>query len=206
MQGLTLDRPAARQLSQELRQGRGGTLPQRRAVAALSLVAAGSMGVIALYQLGLIRHLPEPPLPKLDADEVDAAEDAYALLAAPDAVLGLGSYAATLALASFAGEDRARTHPWLAYALAGKTLFDAAQAAKLTRDQAVKHEAYCFWCLLAAGATFASVPFALAEAREAWRQSRRAPRPRPRRRARRNDDDVSARPEPATSIPAGQPV
>ena len=41
------------------------------------LAAAGSMGLIALYQMGIIRHLPEPPFPMLDADKVDASSEAY---------------------------------------------------------------------------------------------------------------------------------
>lgn len=46
---------------------------------------------IALYQMGIIRHLPELPLPRLNADVVDAASEAHAILATPDALLGLGS-------------------------------------------------------------------------------------------------------------------
>jgi hypothetical protein len=156
-------------LSHELREETGGSLQQRRAVVGLSLVAASSMGIIVLYQMGILKHLPEPPLPKLDADKVDASEEAYAHFQAPDAVLGFGSYAATMALASIGGKNRTQEKPWLPLALAGKALIDAFQAARLTRDQAVKHHAYCFWCLLAAAATFATVPFALSEARLALR-------------------------------------
>lgn len=156
-------------LSHELRCETGGSLVQRRAIVGLSLVAAGSMGIIALYQMGILKHLPEPPLPKLDADKVDASEEAYAHLQTPDAVLGFGSYATTMALAAAGGKHRANEQPWLPVALAAKALVDAFQAAKLTRDQAVKHNAYCFWCLLAAAATFATVPFAISEARLALR-------------------------------------
>lgn len=84
-------------------------------------------------------------------------------------MLGFGSYAATMALAAMGGKNRAKEKPWLPLALAGKTLVDAFQAARLTRDQAVKHHAYCFWCLVAAAATFVTVPFALSEARTALR-------------------------------------
>ena len=57
----------AEDLSRELRQTSDPTMSRRRGVIALSLAAAGSMGLIALYQSGLIRHIPEPPLPALDA-------------------------------------------------------------------------------------------------------------------------------------------
>lgn len=157
----------AAELSAQWRHGSGGCLRQRRGVAGLALTAAGSMGVVALYQLGIIPHLPEPPLPGLDADKVDASPEAYERLQTPDAALGLTSYGVTLALAAAGGADRARTRPWLPLALAAKVGLDVAQAAKLTRDQWVRHRAFCSWCLLAAGATFAMAPLVLPEAREA---------------------------------------
>ena len=98
-------------LSRELRLGTGEFLERRRKVVGLALIAAGAMVPISLYQTGVIPHLPEPPLPKLDADAVDAAPQAYALLATPDAVLGLGSYAVTVGLAAMGGERRAETSP-----------------------------------------------------------------------------------------------
>ncbi len=158
------------QLSRELRKGESPFLKRRRGIVGLSLAAAGSMGVISLYQMGMIRHLPEPPLPGLDADEVDASEEAYTKLSSPDAVIGLTSYGVTALLAAAGGEDRARTHPWLPLAMAGKATLDAAQAAKLTWDQWTKHRAFCSWCLLGAAASFASAPLVLPEARAALRR------------------------------------
>ncbi len=158
------------ELSLQLRQGEGGFLPARRAVAALSLTAMGSLGLITLYQMGLIRHLPDLPLPGLDADRVDASPEAYARLAMPDAPLGLASYATTLCLAAAGEPDRAAKQPWLPLALAAKVGFDALQAGKLTIDQWTKHRAFCIWCLVAAGATFACVPLVLPEASAAWKQ------------------------------------
>jgi uncharacterized membrane protein len=154
-------------LSRELRLGSDQFLQLRRKTLGLSLVAAGSMAVISLYQMGLIRHLPEPPLAGLDADKVDASSEAYAILATPDAVLGLGSYALTACLAAAGGKDRARTHPWLPIALGAKVVLDAANGARLTVDQWTKHRAFCSWCLLAAGASIATLPYVLPEARAA---------------------------------------
>lgn len=158
----------AAELSRQLRRGSGEHLERRRKATVSTLVAAGCMGIIALYQMGVIPHLPEPPIPGFDADEVDASEEAYERFAMPDAVLGLGSYAATLALIAAGGEDRARTRPWLPLALAAKAGLDAAQAAKLTWDQWAKHRAFCSYCLVAAGATFSTLPRVWPEAREAW--------------------------------------
>lgn len=157
-------------LSAQLRTGAGAFLADRRRVVGLSLVAAGSMGVVSLYQMGIIDHLPDPPIPAFEADRVDASAEAYAKLMVPDGVLGLCSYAVTTLLAAMGGRDRAMTHPWIPLALAGKVAFDAAQAGKLTVDQWTKHQAFCVWCMIAAGATFASLPRVLVETRAALRQ------------------------------------
>jgi hypothetical protein len=83
----------AAELSHQLRTSGHEHLRRRRTIVACSLGAAASMGVISLFQMGVIRHLPEPPLPNVDADGVDASAEAYARLSTPDAVLGFASYA-----------------------------------------------------------------------------------------------------------------
>lgn len=135
-----------------------------------SMTAIGCMGLIALYQIGVIKHLPEPPLPALDADKVDASEEAYSHLQMGDAFIGLGSYAATMGLAAMGAKDRAKTQPWIPLALAAKAGVDALQAAKLTYDQYAKHRAACFWCLVAAAATFVTAALVVPEARAAARE------------------------------------
>jgi uncharacterized membrane protein len=157
-------------LSAQLRCDSGEFLEERRGVIALSLTAIGCMGLIALYQTGVIRSLPDPPLPLVDSNKVDASEEAYAKLQTPDAVLGLGSYAMTMGLAAMGGKDRAREQPWIPLALAGKAAADALQAAKLSYDQWARHRAFCIWCLIAAGATFATVPLVVGEAAAALRE------------------------------------
>ncbi|HSH82021.1 MAG TPA: vitamin K epoxide reductase family protein [Herpetosiphonaceae bacterium] len=157
-------------LSRQLRKGSGPFLARRRGIVGLSLVSVNAMGLIVLYQMGIIEHLPEPPIAGLDADKVDASAEAYAYFSTPDAVIGLGSYAVTMGLAAMGGQDREIKQPWIPLALAAKVLVDAAQAGKLTVDQWTKHRAFCFWCLLAAGATFATVPLAIPEARAALRE------------------------------------
>lgn len=157
------------ELSHRLRTEERDHLERRRRVLQLALGAAGCMGVISLYQMGMIGHLPEPPLPRLDADEVDAAAEAYSNLTTPDAVLGFASYAGTMVLAAMGAPDRARTRPWIPLALGAKVMADAAQAARLTVEQWTKHREFCSWCLLAAGLTFAAVPAVLPETRAALR-------------------------------------
>lgn len=157
-------------LSEQLRNDSGDFLDERRGIVIASLAAVGCMGLIALYQIGVIKHLPEPAWPGFDADKVNASDQAYSHLQMGDAFLGLGSYAATMGLAAMGPKDRAKTQPWIPLALAAKAGADAAQAAKLTYDQFAKHKAACLWCLFAAGATFVTAVLAIPEAQAAARE------------------------------------
>ncbi len=156
------------ELGLSLRHGAG--MARRRAMIGASLAALGSLGVIALYQLGLIAHLPDPPLPGFDADKVHGSAEAYAILSTPDAMLGLGSYAATAALAAMGAPDRATTRPWIPLALAAKVAFDLAQAGRLTLNEVTKQHALSAWSLLTTGATLTTAALVVPEARAAAQQ------------------------------------
>lgn len=160
----------AEELSQQLRLGTGHFLAQRRGTVTLGLVAVGSMSLITLYQMGIIKHLPELPLSILDADKVDASPEAYSRLSTPDGMLGIGNYAITMGLAAMGGADRAQKQPWIPLALAGKVAFDAAQGIRLFFDQKTKYNAFCSWCLLTAGTTLATIPLIIPETYAALRQ------------------------------------
>ena len=164
---------AAEAVSDDLRRGAGELLARRRRIAGLSLASIGALGAVAAYQNGLLRHLPEPPLPGLDADAVDASGEAYQALKAPDAALGIASSAVTLVLAGMGDRHRATQRPWVPLALLGKVILDAAGGAFLTAEQASRHRRFCSWCLTAAAASVAMVPQAVPEARAAASALRR---------------------------------
>ncbi len=161
---------SAEQLSDELRFGADDALQRRRAVAGLTLLTISSMGLIALYQLGVLKHLPEPPLPGLDAEKVNGSAQAYGLFATPDAVLGLGSYAVTLGLAAMGGKRRAESRPWIPLALAAKAAADLLQAANLTRISWTNYRSLSLYSLIAVVATFATLPLVVPEAVTSFRK------------------------------------
>lgn len=107
---------------------------------------------------------------RLASDDITGSAKAYSLFATPDAVLAIGSYAATMTLAAMGSPDRANEQPLLPIAMAAKVGFDAVVAAKYTVDEWRKYRAFCFWCLVASTATFAAVPLVIPEACNALRR------------------------------------
>lgn len=160
--------PYAESVSDALRRLDSPDLRRRRGATGLSLLATFSLGVVEAYQTGLLRSVPEPPLRFLDADKVDASGEAYHSFGTPDAGLGIVSYGITMSLVAAAAADRAQRRPWLPLLAAAKVLSDAVNGGYLFAEQVSKHRAICSWCTVAAGASVASVPLVLPEARRAW--------------------------------------
>lgn len=159
--------PKAEAVSDALRRGDDPYLRLRRRSAALSLASIASLGLVAAYQNGLIRHLPEPPFPWLDADSVDASGEAYQYFKTPDAALGIASSAATLVLIGMGGADRRSSARWIPLALAAKGAVDALAGVYLTVEQATKHRRFCSWCLMSALANIVAAPQMWPEAKAA---------------------------------------
>lgn len=162
------------ELSLYLRNGSDGELVRRRGIAWLAIASCCAMATSTLYQLGIVHHIPDPPLPRFHADRVSASAEAYALFQTPDGALGLLSYAMTLVLTAMGGPERARKQPLLSLLLAGKIGFDAVQAARYSMRQVTRQHALCGHCLLASGATLAMIPLILPEALWATRVLRRS--------------------------------
>ena len=137
----------------------------------LSVLGTTAGQLVALYQTGIIKHLPDPPSGGLfDSDRVDASEYAYSRFSPPDAPLMIITYGVTAWLAGAGGPDRPRNAPWLPIAMAAKTLYDAATTVKLAREEWQDNRAFCAYCQTATLASFASVAFALPEAVRATRR------------------------------------
>jgi uncharacterized membrane protein len=163
---------AAERVSDDLRRGTGDVLRARRRQMGWMLGASAAMGVVTAYQSGLLRRLPDPPLPGVDSNKVDASGEAYYYGHTPDAALALASYGASMVLIGMGSADRAKERPLIPLLTAAKLASDAVGAVYLTAEQVSKHRALCAWCLAAAVASAAAVPAALPEARAAWKALR----------------------------------
>ncbi|MDQ6734560.1 MAG: vitamin K epoxide reductase family protein [Nitrospirota bacterium] len=95
---------------------------------------------VAAHQLGLLRHLPDPPGRIFASDEITESDTAHPL-GVPDSLPGLASYAATLALILMArGRPKARK------LLALKLVADGAVAGYNVVRQVVTFGKICSWC------------------------------------------------------------
>jgi uncharacterized membrane protein len=165
--------PTPEQLSRYLRTGDDPELRRRRGLVALSLVSAAMGQLVAAYQVGVLRHLPDPPGP-FDADRVDASPYAFPGGLVPDGPLMVGTYAVTAALAAAGGEDRARRRPVLSLLTGAKVAVDAVTTVVLAGQEWRQNRALCAYCQVATVASLVSVPLVLPEVRRAW-AARRSP-------------------------------
>ncbi|MDX1531136.1 MAG: vitamin K epoxide reductase family protein [Rhodothermales bacterium] len=158
----------ARDLRVVLTESRDEGLLRRRQSIGLSLVGAASMAAVSLLQTGLVRHLPDPPLPGFDSDKVNTSEEAYQF-GLPDGTLSLAGFAANVPLAAFGGADRWRTAPWVPLAFAAKSLVEAAGAAYYFYQMPAREKAWCGYCIVGAVASFGVFALSIPEARKALR-------------------------------------
>lgn len=122
---------------------------------------------MTLYQTGILRRLPDPPVGPFNSERVNASDYAYKRLQVPDAVLMIGTYAVTAGLAAAGGRDRAEQQLLLPLALAVKTLFDVGTNVKLAREEWSDNKALCAYCQTASLLSIASTMLALPEAARA---------------------------------------
>jgi uncharacterized membrane protein len=159
------------ELRGEIRHSDSRDMRLRRNLAAVSLVGIASMAIVSLYQMGKVRHLPDPPTdkPHFDSDKVNASEEAFSY-GMPDAPLTLLAHATNLAIAAAGPADRARSKPWLPILAAAISLPQAAIAAKYLFHQMPKvDKAWCPYCVVDALTHFATLALVTPEAVEATR-------------------------------------
>jgi len=136
------------QLREELQEGDTRDVRRRRGIVALSLIGMASMAAVTLDQMGLIRHLPDPPLPGFDSDQVNASDTAYQY-GVPDGTLTLAGHATNVVLTAYGGLHRATELQWVSIAASGKAGMEAAVAAKHRFYQMpVVEKKWCGYCIV----------------------------------------------------------
>lgn len=158
-----------RQLSEELRKGQNPDLTRRRFIVGLSFIGATMAEAVSMYQVGIIEHLPDPPIPVFDSSKVDASNYAYRTLDTPDGFMMLANYSITALLAGAGGKNRATQNPFLPLAMAAKILLDCIFALKLARTEWKENEALCTYCQVATLCSIVSLVLAIPEATTAMR-------------------------------------
>ena len=153
-------------LRKELQEKETKGLRRRRAIIGLSLLGMGAMTAVSLFQTGIIKHLPDPPIDSFDSDKVNSSDTAYAL-GVPDGTLSLASLAANIPIAAFGGTDRAEKQPLVPIFAAGKSLVEAIVAGWYFYQMPTKEKAWCGYCITGAFANVGIAVLTLPEAIEA---------------------------------------
>ena len=154
-------------IRRELRRDETLGLEQRRASIALSLLGMASMAPPALLQTGLVRHLPDPPIPGFNSDKVNLSDDAFPF-GMPDGPIALAGFAMNVPLAAFGGQDRARKLPWVPLLAFAKSAVDTAISGWLFYKMPTREKAWCVYCITAFFINLGLLALALPEARQAW--------------------------------------
>jgi uncharacterized membrane protein len=165
---LTLNDEQARQLRRELQEDESRPMWRRRAIIGLSLVGMGAMTLVSLFQTGMVKSLPDPPVEGFDSNKVNSSETAY-MMGVPDGTISLASLAVNIPLAACGGPDRAQREPLLPLLAAGKAAIEAAIAGWYFYQMPAKEKAWCAYCIVGALANFGIAALTLPEAREALR-------------------------------------
>ena len=140
---------------QEIRAKSDEATDQRRKVGLLSAIGLLDFVPISLYQLGLIRHLPDLPGDLFDSDFVNASDEAQ-VAGLPDGPVSLMMYAANLVLLAGALKKKKKRN-FFDYLVAGNSLGQAAGGAFYLYSMATKQKKICPYCVAGALINFATL-------------------------------------------------
>ncbi|MDX2163069.1 MAG: vitamin K epoxide reductase family protein [bacterium] len=158
-----------KELSYELRTVKNPHMQRRRWIMGLSLVGAAMGQIVSLFQMGIVKRLPDPPVRIFNSTKVDASAYAYRFFDMPDAPLMIINYGLTAAFASAGRAGRARLQPILPVLMAVKIAGDVVVDLELAREEWAENKALCFYCQTATVISLISLVLALPEALEGLR-------------------------------------
>jgi hypothetical protein len=133
--------------------GESQELDLRRVAMGASLLGMVSMGLVALFQSGAIRHLPDPPVDGFDSDHVNAPARS-SLWGVPDGFCKFTAHVIMLVFAAAWTADRAERRPWLPFLAAGFAVGQAITAGWAVCRMPKVHKAWCGYRLADAVAHF----------------------------------------------------
>lgn len=164
------EKPAV--LRRDLRAGAAPEILLRRAIVGASLIGTACMAITTMFQMGMLKHLADPPIEDFDSDKVNASDLAYGW-GLPDSPLSIGSHAAAIALAATGGLDRADRQPLVPLAATAAAAPAAVTAARyLFHDMPVTERGWCPYCIVDALAHIAVLGFTLWESKKAIERMR----------------------------------
>lgn len=127
----------------------------RRDIALLSAIGIIDFIPISLYQLGIIKHLPDFSAKVFDSDYVNASKEAQ-IAGLPDGPVSLLMYAANLVAVSGALKEKKRKNIF-DYLIAANAVGQAAGGAFYLYNMATKQKKVCMYCVTGALLNFATL-------------------------------------------------
>ncbi len=153
------------ELQQQIQNNDSPEMIYRRGITIVSLVGIAAIGIVSLLQMGIVKHLPDPPVkkPHFDSDKVNSTKEAYSY-GMPDGPLTIAAHATSIAIAAAGPPHRYKNRPWLPLLATAVALPQAAIAAKYLFYQMPKvDKAWCPYCVTDALMHFATVALTIPE-------------------------------------------
>lgn len=155
-------------IGRQIRMSPTRAMRQRRRVATLAALGAADFLLGAMYQTGILRSLPDVPLPHVSARAVMGSRAGYPF-GVPDTPLALAFEGGLMALAVARGPRR---HPAWDVAL-GALAIAGGLGAVAYAAQMIRLRTLCLYCTFATATSLATVPAAWPLLRAGWRALRR---------------------------------
>ena len=138
---------------------------RRRRLAVMAAIALADAAYVSLYQIGILRRVPDLPMKSFDSNKVMRSKSAY-LLGLPDAVVAVSFYGLVLTLASVKANRFFRHRRHRSALLAGVVGAGSLASLGYLADMLFRQRRLCLYCLGAIGLTLGMAPLSLREAIE----------------------------------------
>lgn len=136
-------------IKKELRKKTNPDLDVKRKLAVLASLGLLDFIIISLYQLGVIRKLPDVPVKGIDSNYVNASDEAYKM-GLPDGSVSATVYTIILVLIGVKGTKKSGREPVWDVLLGGAIAANAAGALDYLRVMIFKQKKICLYCVMGA--------------------------------------------------------